>query len=235
MSFTRRGGTSTKTVDGAASPHTFSGLTASLAGSLIVVPFGYNANGGGPPSITSATSNVGGTWGVFNGGATGDLFAGFVYCLSAPAGVTQVSITFVGSGASFSAGCIEEWTHTGTCTLDKTNSAAGASIPTPLNSGNITNTNTDDLMFGVGTSDDSGVGVWTVGGSGSWTKCCDSNDTSVHQAVVAAYQVASTAGPHNFTDSYSVETAAGGNAIISFQDSGGGGGGSSILLGQACL
>lgn len=222
MSFARVGTGSGKVLfDSSANPAVVTGLPASTAGSLVICLWSFH---GATVNITSATSNVGGTWVIFQSAlSAGSNRAGFAYCLNAPAGVTQVSLTG-SAGSPYGVASLEEFTYSGTCTVDQTNSATGSSTPTPLSTGNITNTAATDVMFGCVGSDDSANGAFTVGGSGTWTASHNEGDTTLHHASVGSFQIASTTGPHNMTGSYTGEIDVAAASIISFQESGGGGG-----------
>lgn len=219
MTFSRVNGSGSVTLDTQGTSVTVAGLPASAAGSLIVVPFDFIDNVATGINVTAATSNVGGTWVIFQSAANNQIRTGFAYCLASPADVTQVTLTIAGTaGSNFGNAGIEEWSYSGTCTVDQTNSAVGAS---PLSSGSITNTTATGLMFGTHGAEDTGTGTFTASGSGTWSDVYKQVDTTLHTAGYGAYQVASTTGPHNFTSSYSVETVAGTASIISFQESSG--------------
>lgn len=221
MTFARIGTGSGKVLlDSSADPAVVTGLPSSTAGSLVVCLFSFH---GGTVNITSATSNAGGTWVIFQSAiSAGVNRAGFAYCLNAPAGITQVSLTG-SAGSPYGVASIEEFSYAGTCSVDQTNSATGSSTPTPLSTGNITNSTATDVMFGCVGSDDSGTAAFTIGGSGTWTSSHNEGDTTLHHASVGAFQIAASTGPHNMTGSYAGEIDVAAAAIISFQEAGGGG------------
>lgn len=226
MTITRRGtGTGKVLLDSAADPAVVTGLTASLSGSLIVCPFSFN---GASVNITSATSNVGGTWAVLQSSlSAGNNRAGIAYCLSCPAGVTQVSLSG-SAGTPFGVASVDEFTYTGVLSLDTGSSPAGGfrsavesgtSTTIPLDSGNLSLSAALQaiLVFAYG-SDDSASGTVTVGGSGTWTSTHNEGNTSLHHAGAGGFQLVSTVGPHNVTGLYDAETAAGAIIIAAFTE-----------------
>lgn len=213
-------GTGKKLVNSAANPAVVTGLTASVAGECVVCEWTSN---GATVNITSATSNVGGTWAIVQGAlSAGNNRSGFAICLNAPAGITQVSLTG-SAGSPFITACINRFSYTNApLTLDVGSTPAGGfignvagavSTTVPINSGNLTlSTATGGLLLFSYGSDDSAVGTVTIGGSGTYISSFNEGDTTVNHAGAGGYQIVSSAGPFNVTGLYNQENARG--AII---------------------
>ncbi len=239
MTITRVGtGTGKVLLDSAANPCLITGLTATSAGDLVIVPFSFN---GASVNITAAQgqngsgTNLGGTWSVLQSSlSAGNNRAGIVYCLSAPAGVTQIQLTG-SAGSPFGVASADRFTYAGTLSLDTGSTPAGGfrsavetgtSTTVPLNSGNLTlsSANNAILVFAYG-SDDSANGTVTIGGSGTYTSTHNEGDTTTHHAGAGGFQIVAATGPHNVTGLYNQENASGAIIIAAFIESGGGGGG----------
>jgi len=225
MTFARIGTGSGKVLlDSAANPAVVTGLAATAGGELVVCCGSFN---GASVNITSVTSNVGGTWSFYQSAlSAGNNRTFTAWCLNAPAGVTQVSLTGTG-GSPYGVASLDKYSFSGSATKDQNNSAVNVSVSTtvPLSSGTITNSQAAALLVGAYGSDDSAAGTVTLGGSGTWTTLHTEGDTTTHHASGAAFQIVSgSTGPYNFTGLYDQETAQGACSIVSFVESGGGGG-----------
>ena len=218
MAFTRVGTGSAKfSWSSTSSPIVVTGLPASAAGSLIVVPFS-TVQTGTTSVLTAVTSNVGGIWGwIEEVSATGTMRCGFAYCLSCPSGVTSVTLTFGTATATYGTAKIEEFSYSGTAAVDQINSAVGSSVPTPLNTGSITNTNSYGLMFAIAVSDDSSLDTWDA--LTNFTEIYVEGDTSVTIAGQAGYRIFSgSTGPYSESFQYNGETVPGCAIIGSFTE-----------------
>lgn len=219
MSFARVGTGSAKVIgDAVGDPWTLAGIPSSVAGHLLVCRV---SGSGGSLNITSAADNTGtGVWVVLQSALSGgNNRAAIIYCLNCPAGVTSLIITGT-AGSPYVVGSVDEFSFTGTCAKDANNSAVGPSVPTALNTGNITNAATGGLNHICAGSDDSFAGTWDAIETG-YTSTHDEGDTSIHHASQAGFQIMSGTGPFSANFQYNQETADAAAIIVSFKEVGG--------------
>ena len=192
---------------------TVTGIPSTTAGNLLVVTGTCLATVG---SVGTLTAPAG--WTVVQSAAGSNNAKAFVaYNQNIGAGVTSVVITNSGGSTNYWAAVAQEYSGGAQSGgHDKTASATGAK---PLNTGNITNTNGDDLVIAVGNYD-GGSGVWLDQGW-PWMQPY-SNDAGTHAALQMIQRLGfgSTAAM-SATFSNAGETTGGSALIISFPAAGG--------------
>jgi len=188
---------------------TVTGIPSTTAGNLLVVTGTCLAVSGTVGTLTAPAG-----WTVVQSAAGANHAVAFVaYNQNIGAGVTSVVITNSGGSTNYWAAVAQEYSGGAQSGgHDQTTAATGAK---PLNTGNITNTNGDDLVIAVGNYD-GGSGAWLDQGW-PWMQPY-SNDASSHAALhmIQRLGFGSTAAM-SATFSNAGETAGGSALIISFK------------------
>lgn len=187
------------------------------AGNMLCIAGSLNDNANTLTNITVA-GNTGGAWTVkLSARSAGGNIAFIAFLLSAPAGITSVTTTMVGAGTCYAVSSIDQ--YSGVSAFDQINSSVGTSLPSGRSTGNITNTNSGDLIVAAFGSDDSATTDWDLlaGVASTGTLIHNEHDTTAHHASLVYYQIASgSTGPFSATARYPDETAAAAALIVSF-------------------